>query len=117
MEQIKYQTLFNSGSLLITDYSSVAFDFSYLKKPIIYYQYIDDYHFDVETGYFKYESMGFGEVCKEEEELVDLIIEYIKNECRMKDEYSRKVDDFYFYHDRNNCERVYKAIKNIPLKD
>lgn len=117
LEQVNYQTLFNKGSLLITDYSSVAFDFSYLKKPILYYQYVDDYHFDVETGYFKYESMGFGEVCKSEDELVDLIIEYIENDCQMKDEYSKRVDEFYFYTDKNNCERVYNAIKEIPLKD
>ena len=31
-----YQKLFNESSLLITDYSSVAFDFAYLKKPVIY---------------------------------------------------------------------------------
>ncbi len=116
-EQINYQTLFNRGSLLITDYSSVAFDFSYLKKPILYYQYIDDYHFDVETGYFNYESMGFGEICKSEDELVDMIIEYIENDCKMKEKYLKRVDEFYFYTDKNNCERVYNAIKNIPLKD
>lgn len=113
----KYQTLFNNGSLLITDYSSVAFDFSYLHKPIIYYQYLDDYHFDVEDGYFKYETMGFGEVCKDEEELVNLIIDYIKNDCEMKEKYLKRVDDFFLYTDDNNCMRVYDAIKEIPLKD
>ena len=30
-----YRELFNESELLITDYSSVAFDFSYLKKPVI----------------------------------------------------------------------------------
>lgn len=113
----KYQTLFNNGSLLITDYSSVAFDFSYLKKPIIYYQYIDDYHFDVEGGYFKYEEMGFGEVCRDEDELINLIIDYIKDDCKMKAEYIARVDSFFLYTDKNNCKRVYEAIKEIPLKD
>lgn len=116
-EDTNYQTLFNNGSLLITDYSSVAFDFSYLKKPIIYYQYIDDYHFDVEGGYFKYEEMGFGEVCRDEEEIVNLIIDYIKNDCKMKEEYKDRVQSFFLYTDRNNCKRVYDAIKEIPLKD
>ena len=116
-EKIKYRELFNKGSLLITDYSSVAFDFSYLKKPVIYYQYNDDYHFDLEDSYFDYETMGFGEVIKNENELVDLIIEYINDDCQIKEKYLKRIDEFYLYHDKNNCKRVYDAIKDIPLKD
>lgn len=59
-----YRELFNESELLITDYSSVAFDFSYLKKPVIYYQYSDDYNFDLSESYFDYKTMGFGEVIK-----------------------------------------------------
>src|SRR5690606_8936980 len=38
-DDIKYYEVFNEASLMITDYSSVAFDFAYLRKPIIYYQF------------------------------------------------------------------------------
>lgn len=116
-DKVPYQTLFNNGSLLITDYSSVAFDFSYLHKAILYYQYGSDYHFDIEDGYFDYETMGFGEVVKSEDKLVDLIIEYIENDCKIKDEYSKRIDEFFLYTDKNNCQRVYDKIKEIPLKD
>ena len=116
-DYIDYQKIFNGAALLITDYSSVAFDFSYLHKPILYYQYTDDYHFDVATGYFKYETMGFGEVCREEDEIVDLVCEYIENGCQMKECYSKRVDEFFFFTDRNNCKRVYEAIRKLPLKD
>ena len=34
-----YQKEFKQNALLITDYSSVAFDFAYLKKPVIYTQF------------------------------------------------------------------------------
>ena len=114
---MEYQTLFNNGSLLITDYSSVAFDFSYLYKPVIYYQYSNDYHFDVNDSYFDYETMGLGEVIRTEDELVDLIIEYIGNDCKIKEKYSKRIEEFFFYTDKNNCKRVYDAIKKIPLKD
>ena len=57
-----YQELFNNSSVLVTDYSSVFFDFAYLKKPVIYYHPIDDYHY--ENSYFDYETMGFGDVVK-----------------------------------------------------
>ena len=116
-DRTRYQTLFNNGSLLITDYSSVAFDFSYLHKPVIYYQYGTDYHFDLKDSYFDYETMGFGEVVKSEEKLVDLIIDYIENDCPIKEEYSKRIDEFFLYNDKNNCKRVYDAIKKIPLKD
>lgn len=116
-DRVKYQTLFNNGSLLITDYSSVAFDFSYLHKPILYYHYGEDYHFDLNDSYFDYETMGFGEVVKEEEELVDLILEYIENDCEIKKKYSNRIDEFFLYTDRNNCKRVYSKIKELPLKD
>lgn len=106
-----YQYLFNNSSLLITDYSSVAFDFAYNKKPVIYYQYSDDYHFD--ESFFNYETMGFGEVISDEDMLIDLIEEYLINNCKMKDEYKNRVDKFYKFKDKNNCKRVYDAIINL----
>lgn len=106
-----YQELFNNSSILITDYSSVAFDFAYIKKPVIYYQYADDYHFH-ET-FFDYETMGFGEVISDENELIDLVEEYIINDCEMKDNYKDRVDSFYKFKDKNNCKRVYEEIKKL----
>ena len=95
-----YQQLFNNSSLLITDYSSVAFDFAYIKKPVLYYQYSDDYHF--EETFFDYETMGFGEVINDIDKLVDTISEYLKNDCKMKK-----------FKDRDNCKRVYNEIKKL----
>ena len=103
-----YQDLFNKASLMITDYSSVFFDFAYLKKPIIYYQEIDDYHYD--KSYWDYETMGFGEIIDNEDTLVDKIIEYIKNNCQMEEKYKKRVDNFFKYNDKNNCKRVYNWI-------
>ena len=106
-----YQSLFRDSNLLITDYSSIAFDFSYMKKPVIYYQHDDDYNF--EEGYFKYRTMGFGEVIENEDELINLIRDYLENDCQMQDKYAERVDTFYKYNDKNNCKRVYDAILNL----
>ena len=107
--QESYQELFNNSSLLITDYSSVFFDFAYQKKPVIYYHPSDDYHY--RDGYFDYETMGFGEIINNEEALIENITEYMDNDCRMKDKYVERVNSFFKYTDKNNSKRVYEWIK------
>lgn len=109
-EDKRYQDIFNESAVLVTDYSSIFFDFSYLKKPLIYYQYGDDYHYDSNNGYFQYETMGFGPVIKEEDELVDKLIEYMDSDCLMEEIYKKRVDDFFKYHDHNNSKRCYEWI-------
>ena len=50
---------------MLTDYSSVAFDFAYLRKPIVYAHFDKEAFFSGEhsytAGYFDYERDGFGE--------------------------------------------------------
>ena len=105
-----YQELFNSSSLLITDYSSVFFDFAFLKKPIIYYHPYEDYHY--EKGYFDYESMGFGDVIKDYADLIIKIEDYLKNSCEMELNYMDVVDEFFKFKDNQNSKRVYDWIVN-----
>lgn len=104
-----YQDLLNNSSVLITDYSSVFFDFAYLKKPVIYYHPNDDYHY--EKSYFDYNTMGFGDIVETEIDLIDRINEYIENNCQMEDEYKRRVDKFFTHTDNSNSKRVYDWIK------
>ena len=105
-----FHELICDSALMVTDYSSVAFDFAYLKKPILYYQYGDDYHFDVESSYFDDEKDGFGRLIRDEDELVDEIIKYVDNDCEMEEFYKERVDKFFKYTDKNNSKRVYKWI-------
>ncbi|WP_297982011.1 CDP-glycerol glycerophosphotransferase family protein [uncultured Methanobrevibacter sp.] len=104
-----YQELFNNSSLMITDYSSVFFDFAYLKKPVIYYQKEEDYHY--EKSYFDIETMGFGDIIKTEDALIEKIEFYLKENCQMEDKYKNRVEDFFKYKDQKNCKRVYDWIK------
>ena len=115
-ENIDYQGTFSESSLLITDYSSVAFDFAYLKKPIIYTQFDIDTFFEGQVynkGYFEYERDGFGPVCYDYETTVKTIIEYIEKDCVIEDKYIKRINDFYAYNDKNNCKRVYEEILKL----
>lgn len=113
-----YNKIFSEANLIITDYSSIAFDFAYIQKPVIYSQF--DYKDVMEgdggtysKGYFDYENMGFGPVCYEYEEVVQAILKMIQQECQMDDLYKKRVKNFYAYGDQNNCERIYKEIINM----
>ena len=106
-----YQELLNNSSVLITDFSSVFFDFAYLKKPVIYFHPENDaYHY--EGSYFNYKTMAFGEELSTTDEVLDKLEYYIDNGCEMEDEYKKRVDDFFTYTDKNNCKRVYEWILN-----
>lgn len=105
----RFHDILCESSLMITDYSSVNFDFAYLKKPIVYYQYGSDYHFEGDA-LIDDDKSTFGAIEKDEDGLIEKIIEYIENDCKMEDEYIEKVDKFFKYTDKNNCKRVYDWI-------
>lgn len=109
------QQLLKESMLLITDYSSVFFDFAYMAKPVLYYQF-DEAEFRAHhyaQGYFDYRRDGFGEVVAEETELLDLIEEYLAGDCHLKPVYQKRSDGFFPLHDDKNCERIFREIKNL----
>lgn len=108
-----YPNAKSEGNLLVTDYSSVAFDFAYLKKPVIYTQFDEDSFYMnhvSKEGYFKYDIDGFGPVVYDYGATVKQIIETIKSGCKMNKIYADRVDGFFAFTDRNNAKRVYEAI-------
>ncbi len=116
---VDYQNEFVSSSVLVTDYSSVAFDFAYLHKPVVYTQFDKEEFYKKHTyneGYFDYERDGFGPVCYDAETAVEELIQLIENGCAENDKYLKRIDDFYPYHDSHCCRRVYDNIKDLKYK-
>ncbi|MBR1628479.1 MAG: CDP-glycerol glycerophosphotransferase family protein, partial [Lachnospiraceae bacterium] len=113
-ENVAYRDVFAWSDLILTDYSSTAFDFAYLRKPIIYT------HFDIETfragghsyveGYFDYERDGFGEVAYTLDDTIDLIIDYVKNDCQPKEKYLERVNKTFAFNDKENSKRVLERL-------
>ncbi|SDQ14416.1 CDP-glycerol:glycerophosphate glycerophosphotransferase [Virgibacillus salinus] len=114
-DDVNYFELFNSSSLLITDYSSVAFDFAYLRKPVIYFQF-DQFEFHrkhFSSGYFSYEDMGFGPVVSKYDDIINTITNSIKDNCSLSVKYKDRIDSFFEYNDQFNSRRVYTRIKEM----
>lgn len=109
------QVLMKQAACLITDYSSVAMDFAYMKKPVIYYQFDEKRFWNEHTqkGYFSYRENGFGAVKTSEVALLNELEYIIKGHCQMEQCYEEKVDNFFELRDNNNSERIYEKIKEI----
>ena len=114
---IDYQAAFISSKILVTDYSSVAFDFAYLKKPVLYVQFDRDRFFShhiYHAGYFNYLKDGFGPVCYTVNSTVETLIGMFNHECKIEDEYLRRIEKFYAFFDGNNSKRVTDVLLSMP---
>lgn len=110
------QKTFVETDILITDYSSVAFEVAYLKKPVIYYQFDRDEVFSgkhtFEKGYFDYELDGFGPVCLKLEEVLSNLEQYLNNpDGEIWTHYSKISERTFAFRDGKCCERTFEAIK------
>lgn len=80
------------SDILITDYSSIMFDYANLRRPILFYTYdMEDYQNDIRGLYLNFNKIAPGPILKNTEELVDAII----NIEILKNEYWEKLNAFY----------------------
>lgn len=114
-ENYDVQQLLKESALLITDYSSIHFDFAYMKKPILYYQFDEKSFYGKHyiKGYFDFTNNGFGEVVFNIDDLLKELKVYFENNFHMKEKYLKRVQEFFPIYDMNNCKRNFEAILNI----
>ena len=106
------QELLKKSSLLITDYSSVLFDFVYMNKPIELYQFDQGDFFSrhyISSG----SEYPFGDIFKIEDDLVEEVISRANHGFAMKEKYANDADKFFGFRDKKNCERNFNMIKRL----
>ncbi|AZU63997.1 CDP-glycerol glycerophosphotransferase family protein [Neobacillus mesonae] len=108
------QELYLISDLLITDYSSVFFDYANLKRPMIFFTYdLDEYKEDIRGFYFNLAEKAPGPMVKTTEEVVEAIKGYNESEI-----FSNKMEEFYhqfcYLEDGHASERI---VKEIILKN
>lgn len=102
------QELLIDHDILITDYSSVSFDFSYMKKPVIFF------HFDIDRFFKKgilrpIDETFVGATAYNENELLSKLEELIHNKLLNSDV---DLSGIFDHIDHKNNERVYYSIMN-----
>lgn len=115
------QELFIAAQLLITDYSSVAFEMGIQKKEVIYYQFDEAQFFSgnhvYSKGYFDYREDGFGPVCTKAEEVLDSLASFMEQGGQISDKYLNRISEFFPFLDDKNCERVFLQLQRMDRKE
>ncbi len=112
------QDLLKESKLLITDFSSVFFDFAYMRKPVIYYQFDEQTFYDehYEKGYFDYRKDGFGDVVLTGQDVIKSFKKSVINNFILEQKYLYRTNTFFVYNDDKNCERIFNAINDLKYE-
>ena len=104
------------AELLITDYSSVAYDFYYMNKPILFFQFDKEEYQQKVGSYVDLDNGLFGQPVYTMDDCVNEIIEISKRNFQYDKKYeevNEKLRKKYLkYEDKENCERIYEIIKD-----
>ena len=106
--------LYLVSDILITDYSSVFFDYANLKRPILFFAYdLEKYRDKLRGFYLDIENDVPGPILKTTEEVVSAI----RNIDKVKKSYERKYESFYnkfcSWDDGRASERTVKKVFGI----
>ena len=102
--------LYVISDMLITDYSSVFFDYANLKRPMIFYMYDLDYYRDESNGfYFDVEENLPGKIVKTDDDLIDEIIR-VSKEFKYDEKYKQFNEKFNYLDDGEASKRVVETV-------
>ncbi|GEP84536.1 teichoic acid biosynthesis protein [Staphylococcus piscifermentans] len=106
------EELYAISDVLITDYSSVMFDYAYLKRPMLFYAYdLEKYLYSERGTYLDYEKIVPGPVIRNTDALIDELQNLNSLNSRYKDKYQQFYDEFCQYgRDGDASETVIKTL-------
>lgn len=98
--------------LLITDYSSVLFDFANLRRPMLFYMYDLEHYRDKSNGFYIDLEELPGKITKTQEELEKELIN-IEKEFKYDEKYKKFNEKYNYLDDGKATKRVLKEILNL----
>ena len=108
------QELYLISDMMITDYSSVMFDYAILKRPMIFFTYdLDNYKNNLRDFYFDMVEEVPGPICKTNEELIDFIKNYNEKdyENEFKEKYMKFNEKFNPFDDGKASSKIIDLIR------
>ncbi|TQJ48849.1 glycosyltransferase [Phycicoccus sp. SLBN-51] len=111
------QEYFARAAVMVTDYSSMAFNAAYIDRPVVYLQFDRDRVLNGghvgRAGYFDYYEHGFGPVLEGGDDVVKAVNEILDNGRQPLPMYADRIAGTFPDRDGNCCERVVTAIEAL----
>ena len=109
------QELLMNSALLVTDFSSVYFDFAYMRKPLVYWTFDRELFFAEQygKGYFSYSRDGFGPEVRTLEEVLDFLKNEFKNKMTVEEKYAKRTERTFSEFTTDHCRQTYDAILKL----
>ena len=108
-------TLLFATDCLITDYSSIIFDYSALKKPMVFYAYdLEDFEKNSRGFYCDYEQYVPGPVCRTQDELMEQVKLALGTELKQLAEmygWDAFLKQTFAYQDSESTKRLMQLLK------
>lgn len=101
-----------NSDLLITDYSSVTWDFLYNDRKVLFYPFDIERYIEHQGLYYDVRGVGSKNFSLTSEGITDLIISQCRENLKQSSEMTR---DFFEFRDKKNCERLLSLIFETTL--
>jgi CDP-glycerol glycerophosphotransferase len=103
--------LFLAADTLVTDYSSVMFDFAVTGKPMLFYLFdLESYRDELRGFYFDFEAEAPGPILRTEDELIDALQDVERLAASHQAAYERFRSKFCELDDGHAASRVVEAV-------
>lgn len=111
------QLVFAKAKILLTDYSSVAFEVAAINRAVVYYQFDAQEVFSgghtYRPGYYDYHRDGFGPICDNLQDTINAIEEILKNDGLPSPLHLKRMQETFAFNDILSCQRVFEAIDRL----
>ena len=105
------EDIYQITDVLITDYSSVMFDFALLDKPMLFFTYdMEDYSEQLRGLYVDFTSEAPGPLLYDTEGLVDEIRKIDQYQSRYQEKIAAFREKYLTYECENSCEKVFEQV-------
>lgn len=113
--EMPLNSLLMSCRMLITDYSSVAWDVYYQEKPVLFYPFDYDVYEKQQGSYMDLRTEAFGSVVMSVNELLAGIESCVYNDFKENEDAAERREWLLPLRDHDNSKRVYEAIRDAKF--